>query len=356
MDSLDWSDPSVQLRCVALVLLLLYLPLTAFSYYLFRRKRRAREVERVLSIMNVDSLYRDAYEGERMGLHLFLSVAYTTAVAAFGLTVLFLGRELGLDAASPMELPGKVSFPREGWRPVTGMAFAGGYVWGIQYVFRRYTTNDLIPAVYQYVSVRMILSAAVTLVVYGGYEALTGPNGGDGDPGITTAIWPAFGFVMGMFPQRALHWLTNRVPILASEPDPTKRSTPLEMIEGIELLDRMRLEELGIETCYDLANADFVPLTLRTPYSARQLVDWILQAKLCALFGPDIRELREKSIRTAVDLKEADPATFPEIAATTRISLAGLRNAHAATQRDSEIDRLRKAAERLGRFWRDAEA
>jgi predicted RecB family nuclease len=54
---------------------------------------------------------------------------------------------------------------------------------------------------------------------------------------------------------------------------------PLGMVEGIENHDRLRLEELGIDTCYDLATADFVPLVLRMPYSALQLIDWILQAK-----------------------------------------------------------------------------
>ena len=43
------------------------------------------------------------------------------------------------------------------------MAVLGGYVWGMQYIFRRYTTNDLIPAVYQTLTVRMVLAAAVRL-------------------------------------------------------------------------------------------------------------------------------------------------------------------------------------------------
>jgi hypothetical protein len=51
------------------------------------------------------------------------------------------------------------------------------------------------------------------------------------------------------------------------------------MVEGIDNHDSLRLAELGIDTCYDLATADFVPLVLRMPYSALQLIDWILQAK-----------------------------------------------------------------------------
>ena len=63
------------------------------------------------------------------------------------------------------------------------------------------------------------------------------------------------------------------------------------MIEGVESHDTLRMEELGIDSCYDLATADFVPLLLKTPYSARQLIDWILQAKLCVYFGDTVKDL-----------------------------------------------------------------
>jgi len=69
-------------------------------------------------------------------------------------------------------------------------------------------------------------------------------------------------YALGMFPQRGVRWLTDRLPMLAPETAPSVRSAPLEMIEGIESDDIMRLEEVGIDTCYDLATADFVPLLL----------------------------------------------------------------------------------------------
>jgi hypothetical protein len=93
------------------------------------------------------------------------------------------------------------------------------------------------------------------------------------------------------------------MPILSSKSNASVREAPLEMIEGIELHDVLRLEELGIETCYDLATADAIPLTLRTPYSARQLIDWILQAKLCVYFGEAVKDLRQHGIRVIIDLE-----------------------------------------------------
>ena len=43
---------------------------------------------------------------------------------------------------------------------------------------------------------------------------------------------------------------------------------------------------------YDLAGADFIPLILDSPYSARILEDWILQAKLCMYCSDSMQVLR----------------------------------------------------------------
>ena len=102
--------------------------------------------------------------------------------------------------------------------------------------------------------------------------------------------------------------------------DANVRPTPLEMIEGIESHDVLRLDELGVDTCYDLATADFVPLLLKTPYSGRQLIDWILQAKLCVYFGEGVKELRRFGIRTIVDLEALtaeEIATLPQDTSVT---------------------------------------
>ena len=61
------------------------------------------------------------------------------------------------------------------------------------------------------------------------------------------------------------------------------------MIEGVSGYDKMRLAELGIDSCHDLAMADFIPLVLKTSYGPRELADWILQAKLCVYCGEAVR-------------------------------------------------------------------
>ena len=148
---------------------------------------------------------------------------------------------------------------------------------------------------------RIILAAIVAVIVYNAYSALAGDSASDG--GITANIWPALAFMIGIFPQRGLRWLSDKNPMLAQAGDASVRPAPLEMIEGIEAHDVLRLEELGIDNCYDLATADFIPVLLKTPYSARELIDWILQAKLCVYFGDSVKELRRLGIRTIIDLK-----------------------------------------------------
>ena len=336
-------------KLVLVFILYLFLPLTTLTYYFSRRNRRLAEVDRIFSILKISPDYRKVYETEKLGQYLW-ALAYASFVSCVGLTLLFFGREIFPDAEFPSVNLGEVAFPQAGSRLVVGMAFLGAYLWGFQYIFRRYALNDLLPTVYYDLSIGMILAATITLVVYNAYAALAGS--GDSNGGITSNIWPALAFLIGIFPQRGLRWLTDRIPMLASENNPSVRKMPLEMIEGIEGHDVLRLEELGIDTCYDLATADFVPLVLKTPYSARQLIDWILQAKLCICFGESVKELREHGIRSIIDLEPLTQADIEALPLETTVTKVALERAHNALKNDAEIKRLREVGQLVGRFWR----
>jgi hypothetical protein len=333
---------------ILVLVLYLFLPLTALTYYFSRRNRRVAEVERVFSLLKVDVEYRRVYETEKFCQYLW-AVGYASVVALAGLVLLFLGPELIEKGEFPVVLLGKSEFPMQGSRLVFGMAFLGAYMWGFQHIFRRYSLNDLVPSVYYDLSIRMILAAIIALVVYNGYSALAGSEEKNG--GITATIWPALAFLIGIFPQRGLRYLTDRIPMLAPDNDPSVRDMPLEMIEGIEAHDVLRLEELGIDTCYDLAQADFVPLVLKTPYSARQLIDWILQAKLCVSFGPAVKDLRQQGIRTIIDLEPLTDDEIAQLPLDTTVTKVSLERARNAVKCNEEIKRLREVGQLLGRFW-----
>jgi hypothetical protein len=349
MQSLTAPESIIGFKLTAVIVLYAFIPLSALTYYLSRRKRRIIEVERVLALLNIDPAYRKAYAPDRATSY-FGAVAYLSAVAGIGLTLLFFSHEIGLAGGEfPTVALGDVEFPQRGSRIVFAMAFLGVYLSGLQHVYRRYATTDLSPTVYYGVSMRMIAAAVVALVIYNGYTAVSG--GGDSDRGVTATIWPALAFLIGVFPQRGLRFLTDRVPILAPKEDGSVRATPLEMIEGIETHDVLRLEELGIDTCYDLATADFVPLLLRTPYSARQLIDWILQAKLCIHFGDAVKDLRRLGIRTMVDLELMTESELESLPAETSVTAPVLARARENVMKSGEIQRLRELGQMLGMFW-----
>lgn len=343
-------DSMILFKLTAAMVLYLFLPLTALTYYFSRRQRRISEVRRALTILKIDPAYGKVYAAENFSYYLF-GVGYASMLAWLGLALVFFSKEIGLvNSEFPMVQLAGVDFPQPGSRLVFAMAFLGAYIWGLQYIFRRYALNDLFPSVYYGFGMRLILASIISFVIYNAYAALTG-GGGDSSEGITANIWPAIAFFIGIFPQRGLRWLTDRASVLSPDKDPSVRNAPLDMIEGIETHDVLRLEELGIDTCYDLATADFVPLVLKTPYSARQLMDWILQAKLCVYFGDAVKDLRRNGIRTVVDLEHLTEEDIETLPAETSVTKHALQWARDAVTNDVEIKRLREVGLLLGTFW-----
>jgi hypothetical protein len=336
-------------KLLVAIVLYLFLPLAALTYYFSTRKRRAMEVERTLAILAVEQSYAKAYRPDTTTNYVW-AVGYASVISWIGLVLLFFSSEIGLlNGEFPTVMLAGVDFPHEGSRVVFAMAFLGAYLSGLQHIYRRYAAGDLSPAVYFGFSMRMIFAAVVVVVVYNAFSALSGGVGSDG--GITANIWPALAFLMGIFPERGMRYLTDKVPLLSQGNDTTVRPAPLEMIEGIESHDILRLEEIGVDTCYDLATADFVPLLLKTPYSARQLIDWILQAKLCVHVGAGVKDLRQLGIRTVVDLEPLTPEEVEALPQNTSVTASALGRAIAAARNSSEIARLREAGQLLGMFW-----
>ena len=339
----------VAFKLFVAAVLYVFLPLTALAYYFSRRQRRVIEVNRTLAILNIDPAYAKAYSPDGLSAYL-IGVSYASIIACIGLALLFFSREIGLvNGDFPTVTMSDVEFPQKGSRIVFAMAFLGVYLSGLQYIYRRYACSDLSPTLYYGFSMRVIYAAVVAMVIYNAYSALSGGDGADG--GITANIWPALAFLIGIFPQRGMRFLSEKVPMLAQASDPSVRPAPLEMIEGIESHDVLRLEELGIDTCYDLATADFVPLLLKTPYSGRQLIDWILQAKLCVYFGDGVKDLRRFGIRTLVDLDALSPEEIETLPHDTSVTNNVLHRAIASVRTSAEIARLREVGQLLGMFW-----
>jgi hypothetical protein len=339
----------VAFKLFVAIVFYLFLPLTALTYYFSRRQRRVIEVDRMLRILNVEPSYAKAYLPDTLSTYMW-AVAYASVISCIGLALLFFSREIGLaNGEFPAVTLSDVEFPQKGSRIVFAMAFLGVYLSGLQHIYRRYAASDLSPTLYFGFSMRIIFAAVVAMVIYNAFSALSGGEGSGG--GITANIWPALAFLIGIFPQRGMRYLSDKVPMLSQANDPTVRPAPLEMIEGIETHDVLRLEELGVDTCYDLATADFIPLLLKTPYSGRQLIDWILQAKLCVYFGDGVKDLRRFGIRTLVDLDALTPEEVETLPHDTSVTSTVLARAIASAHTSPEIARLREVGQLLGMFW-----
>ena len=114
-------------------------------------------------------------------------------MAALGLTILLFGDQMGSDATAGRD---PEQFPVARSWLIFGMGFLGGYLWGIQYVFRRYVDDDLTPGVYHALSIRMMLAGTLAVVIYNAYEGLGGETGMN----LTGQVWPAWHSCWACFP------------------------------------------------------------------------------------------------------------------------------------------------------------
>jgi hypothetical protein len=155
-----------------------------------------------------------------------------------------------------------------------GYAFLGAYVFTLFHVLRGYQRRDLHAKTYNTVVVRILSAYVLALVVTVVY---TGEYAG------------VFLFFVGFTPQSALVWLRERLSDYRGRLHafPLKEPSPLTDLEGIDLYDRTRLAEEGINNVEALAHADIVELMSSTRISAAQLVDWTDQAILYLRVGGD---------------------------------------------------------------------
>ena len=326
-----------------------FVPLTAVSYYLWRRRVRKRTKCAELTRIGEDwSKLHDLHKHDYRPWHFFLAVAFTTAVTAMGVASLFhvSGPSLVTESLPVLLSPWGDEVSESGiegyqQRALTffGLAFLGAYLWGLQNLLSRYFANDLLPGVYYNLGVRMIFAALLALLLFHSLSA-------DGDTPAAELL-PALAFLLGMFPQRALQYLTDKLSLFIQPPDKTANELPLEVIQGVSVSDRMRLAESGVASTFDLATADFVGLLAATPYRAEKLIDWILQAKLALGFPDSLEQLRQNGVRTVLDLKRLDKERIDALVADTALTRNSLCLGIARVDTDPSVAHLRRYIARL---------
>jgi hypothetical protein len=187
-------------------------------------------------------------------------------------------------------------------RSSLSFAFLGAYFFALNLIFRRYTRGDLAPKAYSHITVRILTSIIVVWVI-GTIPWLTS----------NLPILMIVAFLVGIVPESGVALIRDvaqKTPILKKFP-PLQEEDPVTALEGVNLYDRARLLEEGIESVENLVHYNLIELMLRTRMPTPRLVDLVDQAILYLHVRGDINgetdsapldRLREFGIRTASDL------------------------------------------------------
>lgn len=184
--------------------------------------------------------------------------------------------------------------------------FLGTYFFALNMVFRGYVRADLTTKTYTHISIRFLMTTILVWTVsslpglFNGEEAASSPG------------MLALAFVIGIFPDTGIALILDVYKKAFGSLIKTQEDHPLTNLEGINLYDRARLLEEGIENIQNLVYHNLIELIARTRIPTARLVDVFDQAILYLHLGLEtdkvraVRQLlREYGIRTATDVQEA---------------------------------------------------
>ena len=353
---LAFLDLTLGTKIIMVILIAGFMPLTAWSFLRIMMKKKERDFKKAMAEMGIPSSRKvgDVYNAGRFSL----PVIFAFLVCLIGGIYFIFSGELINNLASSVVLEGPFYGNVVGGDKaliaqslsVLGWAFMGGFLWSAQNIIRRLIGYDLVPSVYYSAGIRIMLASVVALA----FSFIIGAEGNSFvklDSSLTTIA-----FLSGMFPERVLNNLikTYKKYILGNE-HPEFKSLSLYNIEGISMSHKERLEEIGIDNAQNLATASLTQLIISTPFSARQLLDWIGQAKLICYVKDDIEHLRSLGIRSVFDLLigEKSKKALQEISVAANINSPLLQVVHDQANEDEGIKALYRFQQRLNSPSRD---
>ncbi|HEX6256983.1 MAG TPA: hypothetical protein VFZ70_14345 [Euzebyales bacterium] len=198
-------------------------------------------------------------------------VVVATLLISIGWTALMIhsGNGLPVDVAPPQFRM------TDFWRPPpspVAFAFLGAYVFGLRTALQGHVRGDLQAKSYSGMSVRLmiaVITAWLLEVVIGGpARPLQGAA-----------------FFAGFMPDEWLRYLNERVKSFfgRKSDEGDEKSLPrddLSGLIGLDIYDRTRLADEGVDHFQALAKPDLVALLMRTRIPASRLLDWVDQAVL----------------------------------------------------------------------------
>jgi hypothetical protein len=282
-----------------------------FSFFKYRLVRKQEELMMLLERVNLVSNFnikqlQSRIEKEYAPGDYIMPVMFISLLTMFGMFLLFLSwavYELNDDNYSSILFSGsdfwtKSSIRAVEKRSVSVIAFSimGSYISASQYIYRRFSTIDLTPGNFFSVGLRTIMAAVVSLMLSFLFNDTPVDN---------SNMILVIAFLTGIFPDSGFRMLLEKVKIFPTASENAHRNYPLDCIEGISEMHKIRLNEVGIDNVQNLAQFNFIMLIVKTPFPVRTLLDWTAQAKLMIEFQDDFMALQKAGIRTAIDLIDA---------------------------------------------------